>query len=49
MMQDRAIVTTKGQQETASKHSNGTSLNDNATLNNLKMVQHTARLTVADQ
>jgi len=53
-----AIVTMEGEQETAPRLSNGTSLNDlrwpfqghdYSTSNNLKMVQHTAILTMADQ
>ena len=53
-----AIVTMEGEQETAPKLSNGTSLNDlqwpfqghaYSTSYNLKMVQHTAILTMADQ
>ena len=57
---DYGIVTMEGEWETASKLSNGTSLNnlqwpfqghDYSTSNDLKMVQHTAigLLTIADQ
>jgi len=57
-VKDTAIVTMEGEWETAPKLSNGTSLNDlqwsfqgydYSTSNNLKMVQHTAILTMADQ
>ena len=58
MVKDTAIVTIEGQLDTAPKLFNGTSLNDfqwpfqggdYSTSNNLKMVQHTAMLTLADQ
>jgi len=54
MVKDMVIVTIEGEYETASKLSNGTSLNDllrhdYSTSNNLKMVQHTAILAMADQ
>ena len=59
-VKDTAIVTMEGEEETAAKLSNGTSLNalqcpfqghDYSTSNNLKMVQHLAigLLTMADQ
>ena len=57
-MQDTTIVTTEGEQETAPNLSNGTSLNDlqrpfqiddDSTSNKLKMILHTAILTMADQ